>query len=168
MTPDAHEADDRAFDHWYRETRPRLARSLLLFCAGDADVAADAADEAMVRAYERWSRVSAMASPEAWTFRVGSNVARRRYRRQAVERAALDRLRPTRRKSWRDPDAATRLTVWDAVAELDDRTRDVVALRYIVGLSEREVAEALGLPTGTVSSVLSRARQVLRGRLGES
>jgi predicted RNA polymerase sigma factor len=35
----------------------------------DPEIASDAADEAIVRAFERWERVSVMASPEGWTFR---------------------------------------------------------------------------------------------------
>jgi RNA polymerase sigma-70 factor (ECF subfamily) len=44
-----------------------------------------------------------------------------------------------------------------ALQRLPDRDREVVGCRYIVGLTEAETAEVLGVPTGTVKSRLSRA-----------
>jgi RNA polymerase sigma-70 factor (ECF subfamily) len=49
-----------------------------------------------------------------------------------------------------------------AVNELPEEQRGVISLRYFVGLSEQEVAEALELPTGTVKSRTSRALERLR------
>ena len=54
----------------------RGAGPSVLALTGDRDVAADAADEAMVRAYERWDRVSRMSSPSSWATQVALNVVR--------------------------------------------------------------------------------------------
>jgi len=168
VTIDDSATADRDFDRWYRATRPSLARALLVFCGGDADVAGEAADEAMVRAYERWDRVAAMASPQGWTFRVGTNVARRRYRRRTMERAVLERFGRGAPTAWHDADGAAAADVWAAVAELDQRSQQVVAMRYVLGMREREIAETLDIATGTVSSLLTRARQTMRHSLEES
>ncbi|MBA2497403.1 MAG: hypothetical protein H0V33_09980 [Acidimicrobiia bacterium] len=69
----------REFEPWYRAEHPRLVVSLALAC-GRMDLAAEAVDEAFVRALERWDRVSAMASPTGWTYRVALNCLRRRER----------------------------------------------------------------------------------------
>ncbi|MDZ7733203.1 MAG: sigma-70 family RNA polymerase sigma factor [Acidimicrobiia bacterium] len=156
------------FDDWYRRTRPTLVRSLLVATAGDPDVAADAADEAMVRAYERWPRIREMASPEGWVYRVGLNVARRRFRRRATEQRAVARHRAGRSLTVPAPDGGDRVALWEAVARLDRRTREIVALRYVAGLTESEIAELLGGRTGTISSVLSRARARLRDELTDA
>jgi RNA polymerase sigma factor (sigma-70 family) len=50
--------------------------------------------------------------------------------------------------------------------ELSSGDRDVVFLVAIAGLSYEEVAEALGIPDGTVGSRLNRARRKLRTALG--
>ena len=58
--------------------------------------------------------------------------------------------------------AETRETLIAAVNELPEDQRTVIALRFFAGLSEHEVAEALGLPEGTVKSRSARALDRLR------
>jgi RNA polymerase sigma-70 factor (ECF subfamily) len=58
--------------------------------------------------------------------------------------------------------AEVRETLLAAVNELPEDQRTVIALRFFVGLSEAEVAEALELPTGTVKSRSARALERLR------
>jgi RNA polymerase sigma factor (sigma-70 family) len=48
------------------------------------------------------------------------------------------------------------------VNELPEDQRTVIALRYFAGLSEQEIAETLGVPSGTVKSRTSRALERLR------
>jgi RNA polymerase sigma-70 factor (ECF subfamily) len=54
-----------------------------------------------------------------------------------------------------------RETVLAAVNALPDRYREVVAHRYLLGLSEAETAATLGIPAGTVKSRTARALQRL-------
>jgi RNA polymerase sigma factor (sigma-70 family) len=53
------------------------------------------------------------------------------------------------------------LEVWDALATLPARFREVLLLRHVLGLSEEETAEALGVRLGTVKSRSARARRAL-------
>ena len=53
------------------------------------------------------------------------------------------------------------------MAELPDRDREIVALRFFAGLSEAETAEALRCPAGTVKSRTSRALDKLRASMAE-
>ncbi len=55
-----------------------------------------------------------------------------------------------------------------AMAELSEEQRAVLLLVCVEGLRYREVAEALGIPEGTVMSRLSRARLALAKALGEA
>jgi RNA polymerase sigma factor (sigma-70 family) len=50
-----------------------------------------------------------------------------------------------------DPD------LWSAVRDLSERQRTVVALRYVVDLKERDIAEVLGISRSTVSTTLRDA-----------
>jgi len=52
-----------------------------------------------------------------------------------------------------------------AMDSLPDRSRELLVLRELQGLSYRELADVMGLPIGTVMSGLSRARQALRSAL---
>ncbi len=59
------------------------------------------------------------------------------------------------------------ILVRKAVAKLSDEHRAVVGLVLVEGLSYQEAAETLGLPVGTVTSRLARAREALQELLGE-
>ena len=54
-----------------------------------------------------------------------------------------------------------------AVKALAPRQREVLVLRYWSGLSEAEIAQALGISPGTVKSTASRALDVLERILGD-
>ena len=60
--------------------------------------------------------------------------------------------------------AETRATLLQAVNELREEDRLVIACRYFLDLSEAEMAETLGIARGTVKSRLSRALGRLRAR----
>lgn len=141
------------FEDWYHQHHPRLVRSLTAL-SGDADAAAEAADEAFVRAYERWKRVSAMASPAGWLHQVGANALRRRMRRRAMERR-FDRPAIAVVHPLPQPE------LWAAVRALPVRQRTAIVLRYLGDLPEAEVAAAMGIARGTVSSTLADARRNL-------
>jgi DNA-directed RNA polymerase specialized sigma24 family protein len=141
------------FERWYREVHPRLI-TLLAATAGEVDLACEAADEALARAYERWAQVSRMASPSGWTYRVALNVVRRRARRRALERRLVGR---PRREDVPGPSGE----LWLLVAELPLRQRTAVLLRHVGQLTEQEIAEVMAVARGTVSSTLRAAYQRL-------
>jgi RNA polymerase sigma factor (sigma-70 family) len=145
----------RGFEAWYRGEHPRLVASLALVC-GDLDTARDAADEAFARALAHWPRVSDMASPGGWTYRVGLNVVRRRGRRAAVERRLLSRPAPPPLDV--PPEAGE---LWEVVRSLPERQRTAIVLRYVADLPEAEIARAMGVARGTVASTLDTARRRL-------
>jgi RNA polymerase sigma-70 factor (ECF subfamily) len=61
-----------------------------------------------------------------------------------------------------EPDTIRRLTVQKAVLTLDDRSRELIALRYGADLTARQIAEMLGERTNTVEVALHRAHARLR------
>ena len=148
------------FEAWYRGSAPRLAASLAVV-AGDADVGREAAAEACTRALERWSRVGAMSSPEAWAHTVGVNLIRRRWRRAALERRLASSPGPLAAPASLDPE------LWAAVRSLPLRQRQAVALRYVLDLTQEQVAEAMGVAPGTAAATLNAARSQLRAVLDD-
>ena len=144
----------RSFDGWYRAEHPRVL-GLLTVVAGDPDVAREATAEAFVRALERWDRVSTMDSPAAWTYRVGVNLVRRRFRRAAFEKRVLTGEQAPA------PPPAIESELWDAVRALPVRQRTAVALRYVCDLSQEEIAAVMHVAAGTVSATLAAARRRL-------
>jgi len=148
------------FEHWYAAEHPRLFASLLILTAS-RDLAAEATDEALARALQHWTRVSAMASPEGWTYRVAVNVVRRAARRRALEQRVLRRI------AAQQIAPAPAGEVWDLVRSLTERRRTAVVLRYVADLTEADIATAMGVTRGTVASTLADARRALATALQE-
>lgn len=147
----------RDFDTFYRSSRDSVARAVAV-TVGDADLAAEAVDEAMARAYQRWARVSGLDNPGGWVYRVALNWSRSVLRRRRhAHTAPGDHVVPA--------PVATEPAVAQAIAELDHRQRAVVVCRYVLGWSEAETAAALHTPIGTVKSRLHRATRQLSERL---
>lgn len=142
---------------WSRE-RDRLYRALAL-TVGDPGLAAEAVDEAMARAWERWDRIAGYEAPAGWVYRVALNWATSRRRKLM--------LRPTRFAHELDRPVPDQLPDVDLAVQLDGlprRQRTVVVLRFYLQFTPTEVARLLDLPAGTVRSDLHRALSRLRDR----
>ena len=70
----------RDFETFYRDGYADIARALTV-TLGNLDLAQEATDEAMVRAYARWDKIGAYDNPGGWVYRVGLNWARSTRRR---------------------------------------------------------------------------------------
>jgi RNA polymerase sigma-70 factor (ECF subfamily) len=148
------------FSEWYAAEYSRLV-VLLALSTGSREVGEDAAAEAFAKAYEKWDRVCRMATPTGWTYTVGLNVARRKLRRVALERALLRRQKPAEFVT-SPPDLSD---LRQAVEELPNRQRTAVLLRYYADLPESEVAQIMKVSPGTIAKTLNVARQRLQARL---
>jgi RNA polymerase sigma factor (sigma-70 family) len=147
-----------SFEAFYRQNRQHLFRALAL-TLGDRDLAADAADEAMARAYQHWRSVQAYDNQAGWAYRVGLNWARSRLRKRKRE-ILSDRMPESPTEiSFADPDLDR------AVKALPVDSRAVVVLRHYMDWSTDEVARALQVRPGTVKSRLHRAMAELRANL---
>jgi RNA polymerase sigma factor (sigma-70 family) len=146
-----------SFEAWYADARPALARALAL-SIGDSDLAREAIDEAMTRAYGSWAKVSQLDNPAGWVYRVAMNWAVSVFRRRRRPERTLHAL-PS------DMPMPMDAAVAAAFDALDVKHRAVVVCRYLLGWSERQTAEALKIPAGTVKSRLSRATAELRIQL---
>ncbi len=157
-----------SFGPWYEREHPRLVASLVVI-AGDLPLASEVADEACVRAYERWDRVGVMTSPGGWTYRTALNVLRRHHRRVALEeRLLLRRARADRLDHEHlAPPGDWSPEMWDALRHLPDRERTALALRYVADLTTEAIAGAMGIAEGTVGSTLHAARRRLAVLLSE-
>jgi RNA polymerase sigma-70 factor (ECF subfamily) len=166
---DARKGDVDAFSVLVERYRARALR-LAYGIAGDE--AEDAVQEAFVKAFRNLVGFRSDAAFRPWLFAIVTNEARNR-RRSMARRTRIE-LRVAARP---DPAGAgtdelaiqgeRRQRLVDAVADLPDRYREVVALRFFAGLAESETAAVLSCPLGTAKSRLSRALDLLRVALGE-
>lgn len=147
-----------------RVQHPRLVGVVGLY-TGDWDLAQEVAQEALIHACRRWTRVRQMASPGAWTQRVALNLAKRHLRRAGAgaraEAAAVGRATDAL-----GGDVAERLAVRAAVAGLPPRQRAALVLRYYADLSVQDTATAMGCAPGTVKALTHQALRALRERGG--
>ncbi len=140
-----------AFEDFYVASRTSVGRALALTLRDD-DLAREAVDEAMARAYQRWSHVSQLDNPGGWVYRVGLNWSRsavRRWRRPTP--IWLAQPGQDFQSTPHDP------SVDRALDSLSLDHRAVVVCRLLLGLSELQTADALGIRPGTVKSRLARA-----------
>lgn len=158
---DAHAAG-LTFEMFFSTHRNRLVRALAM-TLGDSSLAADAVDEAMTRAVQRWSKVSTYAKPEAWVYRVAYNWATSRFRRIKRDRDYAPRI--ARPDASTDPEFDP--SIEDALATLSDDHRSVLVLRYFYDWDVQATAEALEISPGTVKSRTSRALDLMAVQLRE-
>lgn len=140
--------------------------------AGDA--ADDLAAEAFRIAFERRHDFDlTYDSARPWLFGIAANLARTHHRRTARRREAQERLvaedRPAPEPSPQDrlEAIAPSAPVARALLELPDRDREPLLLFAWADLAYDEIAEALGVPVGTVRSRIHRARRQVREQLAD-
>jgi RNA polymerase sigma-70 factor (sigma-E family) len=146
------EASPSEFAQFYREAWPSAVR-LAGLLTQDARVAEDVAQDAFTRVLPKWSRVE---NPNAYLRAAVVNACRSWQSRRHTERTKLPLLATA------DSTELAFDALADAVGALPYRQRAVLVLRYHVGLSEAEIADALGCRPGTVKSLTSRALAALR------
>lgn len=158
---DVNETRLDAFERLCRDEYPRIVRAAYLI-TGDREEAADVAQEAFARAYERWKTVAALDRPGAWVQRVAVNLSISwRRRRKWVSREPL----PEVEAPAEDRNAA--LEVIDALRFLTPAQRAAVVLRYYADQSVEDTAKALGKKPGTVRALTSQGVARLREFLSE-
>jgi RNA polymerase sigma-70 factor (sigma-E family) len=147
------------FSEYVAARRTGLVRAAVLMGCPPPD-AEDVVQAALLRCFRAWRKVERADNPDAYVYRVLVNtLASSRSRRWTGEL-------PTERLPEPPPEAVdltTGLAVRRALEAMSREHREVLVLRYFADLSERETAEALSIPPGTVKSRTARALAALAG-----
>lgn len=154
-----------SFDHFFTDQYPRLV-VLLTALTGTRAVAEELAQEALVRAHQRWSKVSTFDIPAAWLRRVAINLAHNHRARRRSERRALERLageRPVHEVALTRDDGTD--DFWLVVRRLPKQQAAAVALYYLEDRPVAEVADILGCAEGTAKAHLHKGRANLAHHL---
>lgn len=156
-------AGQEAFDAMVDAHGRTLLRTAFLL-TGDAHLAHDLLQTALVKTWGRWPTIRDEATAPAYVRAVMATTCvawwRRRWRAEVPthdlpEHAAHDAY----------ADVHHRDEIGRALAALTPRQRAMVVLRFYEDLSEAEVATTLGCSVGTVKSTTSRALATLRAAL---
>ena len=178
----AREGDHEAFRVLVERYQSRAYR-LALRVLRDEEQARDAVQDAFLKAYGSLDRFQGRSGFYTWLYRIVMNQCLDRKRRDKSDRE-LEWDDVTAARAARTPAAGSfegggagpapdvaaergelRQVLEKAIAELPDDARRTIELREIDGLSYREIAEALGVPKGTVMSRLHYARRRLQESL---
>ena len=141
------------------EARGKLYRAALL-TLGSETAAVDAVDEAVYKGYLGYRKLREPKYLETWLVRILLNVCRDELRRRKRE-LAVEELPETAAETYDN------LPLKEAIRRLPRDLRAVIILRYFQGLTLAETAEALEIPTGTVSTRQRKALSLLKLELSE-
>ena len=151
--------DGAAFDAFYTASWGRLFGQAYVL-TGDRETAQDLTQEALLRAWRRWDRIT---GPEAWTRKVLHNLCIESWRRGRT------------RSAHRPVDAPPTPDIPVHHHELAQAMRDLpgdqaraLLLHDGLAMTVPETAAELGVPEGTVRSWLSRSRKVVAARITQS
>ena len=142
----------------------RRVYAYVAYRIGDGADAEDVTSETFARAVRYRSKYDASkGEPLAWLL----GIARRCIEDgRGWSQAGFDMPPETAAPGVLEEDALRRLELHDAVALLDERDRELIALRYGADLTAREIARLVGVRTNTVEVALHRALGRLRATLG--
>ena len=135
---------------------------------GDA-AADDLFQESWLRVVRARHRFDPRRRFSTWIFQIANNLCRDRGRRRAVETRYLEglaRSQPSGAERAAAPPAELQLEMRQRLDALPERLREVLVLRYYQQLPERDIAEILAVPRGTVKSRLHAAVKALRAQEG--
>ena len=162
------EGDHTAFDQIMRHHEDRVF-SVCLRIMGDRELALDATQETFLTAFRKAAQFEGKAALGTWLYRIAVNACYDMLRRQQRRRTEPlpEHVDPVDRAAEDQVDAAAlRPEIHAALAVLSAEFRAAIVLSDIEGLSLPEVADALGVPVGTVKSRVFRARRILAQQLG--
>lgn len=158
----AQQGDVDAFEHLYRAHAPAvhaLARRML----GDDRAAREMVQDVFVRAWERLASFRGESAFGTWLHRVGVNLILNQLRvtRRDVARFIDDDDDGARVAGAADGGVEARIDLDAAIARLPAGARTVFVLHDIEGYAHDEIAQMLGLASGTIRAQLWRARRQL-------
>ena len=146
---------------------------LALLLVGDQPTAEDVVQDVFARLHARGAQRPYGDDALPYVRAAVLNGCRSQLRRRAVaQRFAGAHTQPFEQVSCGSAEqemmrAEERRRVLSALAALSSRRREVLVLRYYLGLSEAEIAKVLGISPGTVKSTAARGIAALAKRLGE-
>ena len=143
---------------------PPLHAYLARLC-GDASEAEDLLQESWMRVVRGASSFDASRRFRSWAYGIATHVARDRYRRVRARGGAHAALSASLAVASGEAGSLARVDLRGRLAELPERLRQTLVLRYYQGMDEPEIAETLGIARGTVKSRLHAAVAALRHSL---
>jgi RNA polymerase sigma factor (sigma-70 family) len=161
----------RSFENAFEAEFPLLHRYLARRLGSSA--ADELAAETFAVAFRSWERLDPDRNVRPWLYGIAANLVRHHWRTEqrmlrAYARTGVDPVVADDEAAVERLDAQTRQReLAEALAALRPAEREILLLHAWAELSDSEIADATGLPVGTVKSRLSRTRERMRNQFGE-
>jgi RNA polymerase sigma-70 factor, ECF subfamily len=148
------------FDAFFADEHERLYRALY-FVTGDRHDAEELMQDAFLKVWERWDRVSRLDDPQGYLFRAALNGFRMRRRRAAT---AVRKLVPAAADRDLFHESDLRADVRAMLLALSPRQRAALVLTELLGYSSEDAGRILRIRPSTVRALATQGRNALRTR----
>jgi len=175
----AKNGDTKAFEELMKRTQTNIY-NLGLRLLGNKEDAADLMQETYIKAYENLNRFEGRSSFSTWLYRIATNNALMKLRKEKKKKVSIDELKKIGDKSYRieisdwseNPSsyfksAELKEVLQKAIDSLPPKYKSVFILHDIEGLSLAEVAQILSLSVPAVKTRVHRSRMYLREKISE-
>jgi RNA polymerase sigma-70 factor (ECF subfamily) len=167
----AQHGDRAAFRALYESYRDRVY-NIIFYSMGDELASEDILQIVFIKIYRGLPGFRFEASLATWIYRITLNECLNQQQRRGAQYVPFeailgsdDEFDSAAPPDIEHADKERREIIQRAMMELPPKLRDVIALKYLEGLSYEEIAAVLGCAPGTVASRLSRALEKLETRL---
>jgi RNA polymerase sigma-70 factor (ECF subfamily) len=150
-----------SFEPFFEAQHVRLFGTICVI-TGDPKEAEELMQEAFLKVWERWDRVSSYQDPAGYLYRTAFNLLRNRHRRM-MRAARHPILSATAEDAFARVDE--REALLGALRRLTRRQRAAIVLTELMDLTSEEASQLLGVKPGSVRALASQARASLRKSL---
>jgi RNA polymerase sigma-70 factor (sigma-E family) len=153
------------FEEYARE-RVSVLLGLAFALCGNRSLAEDLVQDVLLKTFRAWKRIEQLDVPDAYVRKmlVNEHLSWRRKWSRLVPRAEVE---PESHVLDLAEQSAERRVLRDEIGRLPRRQQTVLGLRYYGGMSDTEIAAAMGCSPGTVRGYASRALRTLRVELAD-
>ena len=149
-----------------RAEQESLRRFLLALCGGDASLADDIAQDALVRAYVASGSFLGLSKFSTWLFRIAYNCYVDHHRKPRMETVSSDTKQALSVPTTDETDSGFRhQRLYQALESLPEKEKASIVLHYFEDRSIKEISSILEIPQGTVKYYLSTGRNHLKSIL---
>ena len=152
-----------AYGRLIEREKDYLYRTAFLY-SGDEDAAVEIVQETVLKGFRSIRQLREPALFRTWITRILINASKDYFRHGYHYEEELEE-----ETAYEEPGitAEERMDLYEAIRRLPEKYRTVVILSYFDGLKQEEIAFVMGIPRGSVSAYLTRAKQELRKYLKE-
>lgn len=153
--------DDQAFVNIMQLYKVDLYKTAFAYLK-NSDDALEAIQEVTYRAYKGIRQVREESYVKTWLIRIMINYCNDQLKKKKREVLGEDLL-----QKHGIPEEHSGLEIKDIIESLDDRSREILTLKYFHDLKIKEIAASMQCPEGTVKTWLNKALKALKGKLEE-